>query len=150
MRREVAVKGMETYMRTFIIISVISLCLMPFFGGYVYGEILSLKKVSFEPGSFRNPFKPLLPEKKIEDKTPRVIKQEPEVAINAPDINIQGVVWGGKFPQAIINGSVLKEGDTLAGKDQITILQIRQEEIVVLYKGKVFNLSAKIKKVKEE
>lgn len=109
----------------------------------IYAETLSLKKVTFAASGFRNPFKSLLPEKIIEKEAVRVTRPEPEVAITAPELTIQGIVWGGKFPEAIINGKVLKEGDILTGPEPITILEIRPKEVVILYKNKIFNFLPK-------
>ena len=47
-----------------------------------------------------------------------------------PVLNIQGLVWGGRFPQAIINGTVVMVGDTIAGT---RIIDISKEGIVVFY-----------------
>lgn len=109
----------------------------------VRAEILSLKKVSFQASGFRNPFRSILPEKIIEKETIKIAKPEPEVVIKPPEIVIQGIVWGGEFPQAIINGKVMKEGDLLTGPEAVTILEIRPEEVVILYKNKIFNFLPK-------
>lgn len=121
-------------MQKSIIILLFSLLfLLP--GSLLKAEIVAVREVTFGNDSLDNPFKSLLPEKKpaleIEIET-----VEPEVEIKAPDIKIQGIVWGGRFPQAIINESVIKEGDILP--EAITILEIKPQEVVVLFKSKIF------------
>lgn len=108
-----------------------------------YAETLSLKKVTFAASGFRNPFKSVLPEKITEKELVNVARPAPEVEIKAPEVTIQGIVWGGEFPQAIINGKVLKEGDVLTEPEPITILEIRPKEVVILYKNKIFNFLPK-------
>ncbi len=71
------------------------------------------------PDSFRNVISHLL-----------VPKQE-DVAL--PSLSVSGAVWGGASPQAIINGKILKEGDTIEGA---TILKIEKEGIILLYRGR--------------
>ncbi len=109
----------------------------------IYAATLSLKKVSFQAGGFRNPFKSVLPEKIVDKEVINIAKPAPEVEMKPPEIVIQGIVWGGEFPQAIINGKVLKEGDILTGPEPITILEIRPKEVVILYKNKIFNFLPK-------
>ncbi len=49
-----------------------------------------------------------------------------------PALTVQGVIWGGNFPQAIINNKVLKVGDTIEG---VKIKAIAKEGIIVLFEG---------------
>ncbi|MCX5705546.1 MAG: hypothetical protein NTZ92_05780 [Candidatus Omnitrophica bacterium] len=49
-----------------------------------------------------------------------------------PALTVQGVIWGGNFPQAIINNKVLKVGDTIEG---VKIKSIAKEGIIVLFEG---------------
>ena len=130
-------------MKKIISFLAISLFMFTVFKVDIYAEILSLKKVSFQVGGFRNPFKSVLPEKIVEEKIVKVSRPAPEIETKAPEITIQGIVWGGKFPEVIINGKVLKEGDILTGPEPITVLEIKPKEVVILYKNKIFNLLPK-------
>jgi hypothetical protein len=56
-----------------------------------------------------------------------------------PAFTVQGVIWGSKVPQAIINNKVVKVGDVLEGAK---IISIGQEGIVVLFEGSEYNLSS--------
>lgn len=103
-------------------------------------DITSLSKVTFDTKGFRDPFKSQLPEKKIEEKVEIIPRPELEVIVSPPDITIQGIVWGGIFPQAIIDSQVIREGDVLAEPEPITILEIKPKEVVVLYRRKIFTL----------
>lgn len=50
-----------------------------------------------------------------------------------PSLTIQGIIWGGVFPQAIINNKVVKVGDTLEGA---RIIGINKDGIRVLFEGR--------------
>ncbi|MGE5197717.1 MAG: hypothetical protein ACM3IL_04360 [Deltaproteobacteria bacterium] len=61
------------------------------------------------------------------------------VPVEPPSLTIQGIVWGGNTPQAIINNKVLKVGDTI---DEAKITSITRNGIEVLYKDTVFNINS--------
>ena len=52
---------------------------------------------------------------------------------------VQGLIWGGNFPQAIINSKVYKVGDTIQGA---TILNIDKNGIIFSLGGKKYILSS--------
>jgi hypothetical protein len=56
-----------------------------------------------------------------------------------PELSVQGVIWGGNFPQAIVNNKVLKEGDTIEG---VKIKTITKECITVLFEGSETKISS--------
>lgn len=56
-----------------------------------------------------------------------------------PQLTVQGVIWGGNLPQAIINNKVLKVGDTIEGAQ---VKNIGKEGITVLFEGSEYNLSS--------
>ena len=59
--------------------------------------------------------------------------------VQLPDLAVQGLMWGGNYPQAIINNKVVKAGDTVAG---VNIVEINNKEILVMYKDRHFSLPA--------
>jgi type II secretory pathway component PulC len=60
-----------------------------------------------------------------------------EEEITLPSLVVSGLIWGGNIPQAIINGKILKEGDTVEGAE---ILEIKKEGVIIIYKGKEFTI----------
>lgn len=58
--------------------------------------------------------------------------------VRLPYLTIQGVIWGGGTPQAIVDNRVVVKGDILPGG--IEILDISGTGIKVLYRGKIFTL----------
>ena len=58
-------------------------------------------------------------------------------AVGLPQLTVQGMVWGSKMPQAIINNTVVKVGEVIEGAE---ILDIRKEGVYVLYQGRQYIL----------
>ena len=54
-----------------------------------------------------------------------------------PALTVSGIAWGGSYPRAIINGKIVKIGDTIEGAE---ILEIKKEGVVVSYKGQEFTI----------
>jgi hypothetical protein len=74
----------------------------------------------FEPGAFQEESD--LGEQGFPNQTDR----------QAPAITIQGIIWGGNLPQAIINDRVVKIGDTVEG---VPIIDISKEGVTLFYNG---------------
>ena len=55
----------------------------------------------------------------------------------APSLKIQGIIWGGRFNQAIINNKVVKIGDTVEGA---RIINIDRQKIIVSFEGEQYTL----------
>ena len=64
-----------------------------------------------------------------------------EEVVRLPSLQIQGIIWGGSSPQAIINEQVVSKGDVIAGG--VEILDISKGGIKVIYRGKIFTLLPK-------
>ncbi|MDD5596018.1 MAG: hypothetical protein PHY94_07255 [Candidatus Omnitrophica bacterium] len=90
---------------------------------------LARQKVEYHAEGARDPFKPLKIE--VEEVT------EEETTQTLPDLKIQGVVWGGSLPQAIINNKVVKVGDTI---EKAKIIDINKDGITVLFSGRKYNI----------
>ncbi len=58
--------------------------------------------------------------------------------IPLPPLVIQGLLWGGEFPQAIINNKVVKIGDTI---EEARIVEINKNGVILLFAGRKFPLS---------
>jgi hypothetical protein len=113
---------------------------------FIVSMVYFLSFISLVWASEEDPFKPKIPQ-------PEVIEYQPEeIRIAEPDIDItpienlvvQGVFWGGRFPQAIINGEVYKVDDIINGVDA-RLLSIEKDKIKILFLGRVFSLTPKKK-----
>lgn len=88
-------------------------------------------QVIYKAEGQRDPFQGPKIEQKITEAT--------KIAIPLPDLKVQGVLWGSKMPQAIINNKVVKIGDII-GTAQVS--NIDKEGVSIIYEGKNYHLSA--------
>lgn len=105
----------------------------------VADELIKRPKVEYKSGQLRDPFQEfIVKDKNKEDLT---LAQEEENSMG-PDailekLQIQGMIWGGKFSQAIINDKVLTVGDSIEGAQ---ILSIDKQGVTLGFAGGVTNL----------
>lgn len=75
----------------------------------------------------------------VDEKNTAKTMDETEVTTLPADITLRGIVWGGKFNQAIIKNKIVKVGDTIG---EVSILDITQNGVSVFYKGRKFELAS--------
>lgn len=63
----------------------------------------------------------------------------PPVVVELPKFIVQGLIWGGAFPQAIINNTVVRKGDVIS---DAKVVKINSEGVTVLFNKKEYNLSS--------
>jgi len=61
--------------------------------------------------------------------------KEKSLPVQPPKLVLKGIAWDKTEPLALINGQVVKEGDTIGGA---RILKIDFDGVAVLYRGKKF------------
>lgn len=97
--------------------------------------------VEYKAENLRDPFMGYLPKPKDLGTGPGK-DREPVIAPPQirplPPLTIQGIIWGGKFPQAIINNKVVKTGDFI---DEVKIIEINKEGITVSFDNRKYVLS---------
>jgi hypothetical protein len=94
--------------------------------------------VEFKPQNDKDPFrKPY--GKDMEKKTDEATIAVPKVEKPLPSFTVQGIFWGGKFPQAIIDDQVVKVGDTIK---EARIVDITREGITVSFDDKIHTITA--------
>jgi hypothetical protein len=93
-------------------------------------------EVSYNAENLRDPFQSAI---KLEllNSVPETAQPVPDLPM--PELKVQGIFWGGIFPQAIINDKVLKAGDTVDG---VRIISIEKDNITAFFNAKQFKLSA--------
>ncbi len=93
--------------------------------------LLRPKAAEYKAEGFDDPFKEeaegLKQEEKKEERKP------------LPELIIQGIVWGGGFPQAIINNKVVRVGDTIA---EARVVDISNKGLILSFQGRQYNLSS--------
>jgi len=93
----------------------------------------SNSNIEYKAGNLRDPFQS--PQKQKEPEKQMAERQMPERPL--PTLTIQGIVWGGKFPQAIINNKVVKIGDTV---NEVQIVDINKSGVTVSFENREYNL----------
>lgn len=94
--------------------------------------------VRYGSSDSRDPFKTSFQDDACVPESEKAVAQVE--AVSPPThLLVQGLIWGTKLPQAIINNTVIKIGDTLEGA---LITDINQGGVKVLYQGAEFTLSA--------
>lgn len=91
-------------------------------------------KIEYDVETLKDPFiSPF-----TEESKPLAEKPITEVVVeNPPILTIQGIISGGRLPQAIINNKVVKEGDTV---EEAKIVRIGKKGITVFFKGREFDI----------
>lgn len=92
--------------------------------------------IEYKAAGLRDPFEGPTVKKSGDDER----AAEPKVSrVPPPDLIVQGLIWGGDIPQAIINNKVVKVGDTIQG---VKIITITKDGVTVLFEGMQYNLSS--------
>ncbi|MFA5096195.1 MAG: hypothetical protein WC478_02525 [Candidatus Omnitrophota bacterium] len=95
-------------------------------------EILRTR-LEYRAQGLRDPFQPFVQESK-----PEVTPEVKVVEKPLPSLAVQGLVWGGAFPQAIINNKVVRVGETIEGA-QVTLID--KNGVTVLFADREYKLS---------
>lgn len=99
-------------------------------------NIFARPQVEYKSSSLRDPFR----EDILKEGTPESDSQNlvlpPDIL---PKMDVQGLIWGGNFPQAVINNKVYKVGDTIDGAQ---IKDIAKDGITLDFSGREVKLSA--------
>lgn len=102
-------------------------------------EIIARPKPKYKAADLRNPFRSPFDETVNEKATEKKAADLKTIEKPLPALAVQGVIWGGSFPQAIINDKVVKIGDEVEGA---RILEISKEGVVVFYDNRRYDLSS--------
>lgn len=89
--------------------------------------------VEYKAEDLQDPFK-----EEEEIKAP--VEAEEKIQVKPlPNLTIQGIFWGGSFPQAIVNNKVVKIGDTI---EEVRIIDINKDGLILNLEGQQYNLSS--------
>lgn len=101
--------------------------------------------IEFKTEKKKSSFQDYYRQKKKEQEGPFLEKEMLEAGISGggtlmlPPLDLKGLVWGTDTPQAIINGKVLKIGDTI---DEVKIVTIDKTGVGVLFQGKTAKVAS--------
>jgi len=92
------------------------------------------EKVEYSAAALKDPFESPIVENVVDLK-----KNAAEVKL--PVLKVQGLIWGGNFPQAIINNKVVRVDDEVDGAK---IVSIEKDGLWVSFNDKQYNLSSPV------
>ena len=95
------------------------------------------KSVEYTSQDLRDPFQSPFELFKPVEEPERPKKEEAPIVGGLSYLEVQGIVWGSSMPQAIINNTVVREGETIEGAE---ILAIRKEGVYVLHEERQYIL----------
>jgi len=102
--------------------------------------IITRPQIKYKSGELRDPFESVMEkEKKKQDSQKEGAAELNKPKINLSALQVQGIIWGAKVPQAIINNKVLVPGDLIDGAE---ILSIDKKGITLSFAGETLNLPA--------
>lgn len=132
---------MMKYLRTIIFAiilgAVIDLSWVVFAQDAVNSSTALRTPVNYSSAQLRDPFVSVI---KKEAKPEKSNLENTELPKIDPDkFKVEGLIWGSKFTQAIINGVVLREGDLIDGAE---VIKIEKDGVTLDYSGQVIDLPA--------
>lgn len=104
-------------------------------------DSIVLPKIEYKADGLRDPFENVFKKEAVAPSTSGTGEQvsETQAQVNPPSLAVQGIIWGGKIPQAIINDKVVKIGDVI---QEAEIIDIGKETVKILFKNRSFNLTS--------
>ncbi len=93
--------------------------------------------VNYQSQEYRDPFQKYQDEERARDGGPA--RTEEDASSIAASMQIQGIIWGGRFPQAIVNNKVVKVGDSVG---ETRIIEIKKDGITVLINNRNYTIPA--------
>ena len=96
-------------------------------------EIIVRPHIEYKATDLRDPFQSPREKKGTEKQVAQIMVKERPL----PNLVIAGIVWGGNFPQAIINNKVVKIGDTL---EEARIIDIKRDGVTLSFDNRLYNL----------
>jgi hypothetical protein len=97
-------------------------------------------KIEYTAGELVDPFQPLELKKEEPKKPLEAVVKAPRPKVREvpfPALKVQGLIWGGRLPQAIINNKIVTIGDIIEGA---SVESIEKERITLVIEGDEFNI----------
>jgi len=81
---------------------------------------ISRPVVEYKSGNLRDPFRPLTVAREMKTEQEKKVDLI-QAGSDLGNFKVQGIIWGGRFPQAIVNNRVVIVGDTIDGAEILSI-----------------------------
>lgn len=131
---------MTTYVLTFIFMIVALLSAGNALGqNEALNENLLRPRMEYSSTLGKNPFSSYIEEEKQREIQEQAEIEEKKIVADVPAFTIQGIVWGGRLPQAIINHKVYKVGDLI---EDARIEKIDKNGVTVSFKDRLVTLDS--------
>jgi len=95
-------------------------------------EQVARPNLEYRADGLRDPFR-----SPIDKDEGRMNRAQAQAKKPLPAFTVQGIIWGGKLPQAIINNTVLKIGDPINGA---VVNKIEPDGVTVFFDGSEYKL----------
>lgn len=95
--------------------------------------------VEYKSGKLRDPFRTYFVKEEAKKEVPQESTDLPKPELDLSKLKVQGIIWGVRNPQAIINDQVLKIGDLIEGAQ---VVSIEKKGITISFYGAIFDLAA--------
>ena len=99
-------------------------------------EKITRPVVKYEAKDTRDPFQDYLAKKSAPGVEVKTVDQAAAI-VNA--MKVQGIIWGGRFPQAIIDNKVVKAGDAIG---EARVVEIKKDGITLLVGDRNYTISS--------
>ncbi|MFA5093444.1 MAG: general secretion pathway protein GspB [Candidatus Omnitrophota bacterium] len=99
-------------------------------------DVVLRPQVTYRSAQLRDPFVSVLTNE-AKPANQGLAMEKPKIDPNK--FKVQGLIWGSKLPQTIINGTVLRIGDFI---EEAEVLEIDKKGVVLSISGQIVNLSA--------
>lgn len=106
-------------------------------------EEISRPKVTYDAQDLRDPFVRTI----IKDTSKRDLTMSKAATKQPPVLNVQGIIWGGRIPQAIINNKVVTIGDKI---EEARVIGINKEGVIVFFEDSQYTLPSPVSKDKSD
>lgn len=101
-------------------------------------EQIARPQLAYSSDNLTDPFKPAIVRENKDGLRPQEQPSKP-----LPALSVQGIIWGGKLPLAIINGHVVKIEDEIEGA---RLVDIGKEGVTLIFSGMQYKLASPMAK----
>lgn len=99
-------------------------------------KIIVTSGFEYQAESLRDPFQTYIVNKPVSEQAGG--GKAENVVAKLPELRIDALFWGARFPQAIINGKVVKEGETI---EDARVTRIGKEGVTLTFANRDFTLN---------
>lgn len=100
-------------------------------------DTVTLPGIEYKSEGLRDPFEGVFKKEPAINKEYADRPVQESIQIPPPALTVQGIIWGGKIQQAIINDKLVKIGDTI---EEAQVSSISKDGVEIIFKNRTFKL----------